>query len=157
VHDETVRVNAVNADLLAGHRTAVLGFLKAYKKSIDWAFSGEPAVGAYAKLSDPPLDVAKYIVKEFASKATAQLDEIKGRGQCTRRGAGGKAHTHLLTRKDIKGVYDFGLEARLLNMEKETEQRSHHSAAASTHEFFLVIRTNCSSACKLDHKRMLSR
>jgi len=36
VQNETVRVNAVNADFLAAHRSAVLGFLKAYKKSIDW-------------------------------------------------------------------------------------------------------------------------
>jgi NitT/TauT family transport system substrate-binding protein len=78
VQNETVRVNAVNANCLDAHRSAVLGFLKAYKKSIDWAFSGEPAIAAYAKLFDQHFDVAKYIVKEFSSKATAQLDEIKG-------------------------------------------------------------------------------
>jgi NitT/TauT family transport system substrate-binding protein len=110
VQNETVRVNAVNADFLAGHRSAVLGFLKAYKKSIDWAFSGEPAVAAYAKLSDQPLDVAKYIVKEFASKATAQLDEIKGEDRVLAEVLAAKLIPHPVTRKDIKGVYDLVLK-----------------------------------------------
>jgi hypothetical protein len=43
VQNETVRVNAVNANFLDAHRSTVIGFLKTYKKSIDWAFSGEPA------------------------------------------------------------------------------------------------------------------
>ena len=35
VRNETTRVNAVNANFLASHRGAVIGFLKAYKKSVD--------------------------------------------------------------------------------------------------------------------------
>jgi NitT/TauT family transport system substrate-binding protein len=110
VQNETVRVNAVNADFLAAHRSAVLGFLKAYKKSIDWAFSGEPAIAAYAQLSDQHLDVAKYIVKEFASKSTAQLDEIKGEDRVLAEALAAKLISHALTPKDIKGVYDLVLK-----------------------------------------------
>jgi NitT/TauT family transport system substrate-binding protein len=111
VQNETVRVNAVTADFLAAHRSAVLSFLKAYKKSIDWAFSGDPtAVAAYAKLSDQPLDVAKYIVKDFASKQTAQLDEIKGEDRVLAEALAAKLIPHQLTRKDIKGIYDLVLK-----------------------------------------------
>ena len=52
VRNETTRVNAVNANFLASHRGAVIGFLKAYKKSVDWAFSSQLALDAYAKLSE---------------------------------------------------------------------------------------------------------
>jgi len=60
----------LNAELVASW-SSVLGFLKAYKKSVDWAFSGLPAVAAYAKLSGQNVETAQYIVKEFASKAAA--------------------------------------------------------------------------------------
>jgi NitT/TauT family transport system substrate-binding protein len=110
VRSETVRVNAVNANFLAAHRNAVLGFLRAYKKSVDWAYSGEPAVATYAKLSDQHLDVAKYIVKEFASKATAQLDEIKGEDRVLAEALAAKLIPRALTREDIKGVYDLVLK-----------------------------------------------
>src|ERR1700722_10359896 len=107
VQNETVRVNAVSANFLDAHRSAVLGFLKAYKKSIDWAFSGEPAIAAYAKLFDQHFDVARYIVKEFSSKATAQLDEIKGEGRVLAEALAAKRIPHALTHEDIEGLYDF--------------------------------------------------
>src|SRR5262249_48607500 len=51
VRNETRRVNAVNAGFLAAHRALVVAFLKAYEKSVNWAFSDEHALGAYAKLA----------------------------------------------------------------------------------------------------------
>ena len=77
MRDQTTRVNVANAKL-ARHRAEVLGFLEAYKKSVDWAYSTPVALQAYAKLSDQSVEFAKYIVKEFASKESNQLDEIKG-------------------------------------------------------------------------------
>ena len=78
VQNETMRVNTANAKFLARHRGAVLGFLRAYRKSVDWAYSTPAALEAYAKLSDQSLEFVKYIVREFASRATNQLDEVKG-------------------------------------------------------------------------------
>ena len=109
VRNETVRVNAVNANFLTAHRSAVLGFLKAYKKSVDWAYSGEPALEAYAKLSGQGLELVEYTVKQFASKTAAQLDEIKGEDRVLAEPLAAKRIRSALTHKDIRGVYDFVL------------------------------------------------
>jgi NitT/TauT family transport system substrate-binding protein len=110
VRNETVRVNAVNANFLAAHRSAVLGFLKAYKKSVDWAYSGQPALEAYAKLSGQGLELVEYTVKHFESKPTAQLDEIKGEDRALAEALAAKRIPRALTHKDVKGVYDLVLK-----------------------------------------------
>jgi NitT/TauT family transport system substrate-binding protein len=111
VRNETVRVNAANAQFLASHRSTVLGFLKAYEKSVDWAYSSQAALEAYAKLSDQSLEFAKYIVKEFASKSTNQLDEIKGEDLVLAEAIASKGIPSTLTHDDIKGVYDLVLKS----------------------------------------------
>ena len=93
--------------ILALHRNAALGFLKAYKTSVDWAFSGPPAIAAYAELSDQNVETAKYIAKEFASKSAAQLDEIKGEDRVLAAALAAKRIPHALTHEDIEGIYDF--------------------------------------------------
>lgn len=110
VQNETVRVNAANATFLASHRSTALGFLRAYKKSVDWAYSSQAALEAYARLSDQSLEFAKYIVKEFASKATNQLDEIKGEDRMLAEALASKRIPTTLTHEDIKGMYDFVLK-----------------------------------------------
>jgi NitT/TauT family transport system substrate-binding protein len=109
VANETVRVNAVNTTFLAAHRDAVVGFLKAYKQSVDWAYSGEPALEAYAKLSGQPIELVRYAVKEFQTKAEDQIDEIKGEDRVLAEALAAKRIPHAMTHDDIKGVYDFVL------------------------------------------------
>jgi len=111
VQNQTVRVNAVNAKFLASHRSSVLEFLRAYRESIDWAYSDQAAVEAYAKLSDQPLEFAKYIVKEFASKSTNQIDEIRGEDRVLAEAIASKGIPSTLTHDDIKGVYDLVLKS----------------------------------------------
>ena len=106
VRNQTMRVNVANAKFLARHRADVRGFLEAYKKSVDWAYSTAVALQAYAKLSDQSVEFAKYIVKEFASKASNQLDEIKGEDRALAEALAAKRIPHALTHEDIEGVYD---------------------------------------------------
>lgn len=106
VRNQTSRVNAVNANFLAGHRNAVIGFLKAYKKSVDWAYSSQLALDAYAKLSDQPLEAAKYIFNEFTSKDAAQIDQVKGEDRVLAEALVAKRIASPLTHTDIRGVYD---------------------------------------------------
>ncbi len=110
VRNETVRVNAANANFLKAHRDAVVGFMKAYKKSVDWAYSGDAALEAYAKLSNQPLEQVKYAVKEFQSKEQDQLDAIKGEDRVLDEALAAKRIPHAMTHDDIKGVYDFVLK-----------------------------------------------
>jgi NitT/TauT family transport system substrate-binding protein len=110
VKNETVRVNAANLEFLKAHRNAAIGFMKAYRKSVDWAYSGNAALEAYAKLSDQPLDMVKYAAKEFQNKEMDQLDQIKGEERVLAEALAAKRIPHAMTHDDIKGVYDMLLK-----------------------------------------------
>src|ERR1051325_6794550 len=107
VRNQTTRVNAVNVNFLASHRGAVIGFLKAYKKSVNWAYSSPLAPDAYAKLSDQSSDAAKYVFQEFTSREGAQIDQIKGEDRVLADALTAKRIPRALTHEDIEGVYDF--------------------------------------------------
>lgn len=110
IQNETVRVNAANLNFLQSHRTAVVGFMKAYRRSVDWAYSGEAALEAYAKLSDQPVEQVRYAVKEFQSKDQDQTDAIKGEDRVLDEALAAKRIPRAMTHDDIKGVYDFVLK-----------------------------------------------
>jgi NitT/TauT family transport system substrate-binding protein len=107
VRNQTTRVNAVNVNFLASHRRAVLGFLKAYEKSVAWAYSSPLAVDAYAKLSGQSLEAAEYIFQEFASREGAQIDQIKGEDRVLAEALAANRIPQALTHEDVEGLYDF--------------------------------------------------
>jgi NitT/TauT family transport system substrate-binding protein len=110
IRNETFRVNVANANFLARHRSAVMGFLKAYKEAVDWAYSSQLALSAYAKLSEQSLDAAKYIFKEFTSRQGAQIDQIKGEDRLLADAFAANRIPTAMTHKDISGVYDLVLK-----------------------------------------------
>ena len=112
LRNETVRVNVANARFLADHRSEVISFLKAYKKSVNWAYSNPAALDAYAKLSHQPLDVAQYIFAQFTSKPAAQIDQIKGEDLLLAQALEAKRITSTPTHKDISAVYDLVLKKK---------------------------------------------
>ena len=107
VRNETTRVNLANAAFLARHRDAAVKFLRAYGKSVAWAYSNPRALDAYAKLSGQSSDAANYIFKQFASKEGAQADQIKGEDRVLAQALAAKRIPHALSHQDIKGIYDF--------------------------------------------------
>jgi len=109
VKNETVRVNAANLNFLQAHRAAVVGFMKAYKKSVDWAYSDPKALEAYAKLSNQPLELVKYAAAHFQNKEQDQLDAIKGEDRVLAEALAAKRIPRAMTHDDIKGVYDMVL------------------------------------------------
>jgi NitT/TauT family transport system substrate-binding protein len=110
VREETMRVNAVNANFLAAHRDAVLRFLQAYKTSLEWAYSGEPAIEAYAELRDQPLELVRYTVRQFGSQPAGQIDQIKGEDRALAEALAAKRIPHALSHEDVKGIYDLVLK-----------------------------------------------
>ena len=110
VKNETVRVNAANLEFLKAHRQAVVGFMKAYKKSVDWAYSGEKALEAYAKLSGQSIELVKYAAEHFQNKEMDQLDEVRGEDRVLAEALAAKRIPHAMTHDDIKGVYDMVLK-----------------------------------------------
>ena len=115
VRNETVRVNAVNLNYLNAHRDAVMRFLRAYGKSVDWAYSGEEPMQAFAKWSDQPLPLVKEMVTKFQSKEQDQIAEIKGTQRVLDEALAAKRIPKAMTPADIKGAFDFVLPGTKLS------------------------------------------
>src|ERR1700691_1227027 len=76
VRAETVRVNAANLDSLKTKRDAMVRFMHAYAKSRDFAYT-DAGIEDYAKFTEQPLELVRYMVANFESKDQAELSEIK--------------------------------------------------------------------------------
>jgi NitT/TauT family transport system substrate-binding protein len=110
VQNETVRVNAANLNFLKANHSAAVGFMKAYKEAVEFAYSGDKGLEAYAKLSDQPIALVKYYVPKFQSKAADQLEAIKGEDRVLAEAFAAKRIPKPMTHADIKGLYDFVLQ-----------------------------------------------
>ena len=110
VRNETVRVNAVNLTFLQQHRDAVVRFMRAYAKTVDWMYSGEAPIAAFAKSADMPVPLVREMVTEFQSKEQDQVQEIKGTARVLDEALEAKRIPRKMTQDDIKGVYDIVLE-----------------------------------------------
>jgi NitT/TauT family transport system substrate-binding protein len=112
VRNESVRVNAANLNFLNAHRDAAIRFMHAYAKSIDWAYSDPKALSLYAELTGQPLAMVTRQVKEFQSKDSNQLKEIKGEQRVLDEALSAKRIPHAMTPDDIKGLFDFLLDSK---------------------------------------------
>lgn len=109
VRNETVRVNAVNLNFLQAHRDAVVRFMRAYAKSVDWMYSGEAPIEAFAKMADMPVPLVQQMVTQFQSKEQDQVYEVKGTDRVLAEALAAKRIPHPMTPDDIKGVFDLVL------------------------------------------------
>jgi NitT/TauT family transport system substrate-binding protein len=76
--DRTTRVNATSLDMLAKRKGALERFMQAYRETVDWMYSDDPAVlRHYADYSGFPEGVVKR-VREFIPKETMSPDRIQG-------------------------------------------------------------------------------
>jgi NitT/TauT family transport system substrate-binding protein len=110
IRNETVRVIAVNLATLQKNRDALIRFMQAYRKSVDYAYSDPKALETYAEIANMPLPLATRIVKEFFSRETNQTDEIKGEQRVLDEALAAKRIPRAMKPEDIKGVYDFVLK-----------------------------------------------
>jgi NitT/TauT family transport system substrate-binding protein len=106
VRGETVRVNAANVDALKSKRGAMVRFMHAYAKSRDFAYT-DAGIADYAKFSDQPVELVRYMVANFESKQQAQLGEIKSEDRVLEEALAAKRIPHAMTPNDIKGLMDF--------------------------------------------------
>ena len=102
-----MRVNAANLDSLKTKRDAMVRFMHAYAKSRDFAFSGEPGIVDYAKFSEQPVDLVRYMVANFESKDQTQLAEIKGTERVLEEALAAKRISKPMTPDEIKPLFDF--------------------------------------------------
>jgi NitT/TauT family transport system substrate-binding protein len=110
VANETVRVNAVNLAVLEKRRDAVVRFMQAYRKSIDFAYSDPKGLQFYAEISNTSLPIATRIMKEFASREANQVDEIRGEQRVLDEALTAKRIPKAMKPEDIKGIYDLVLK-----------------------------------------------
>jgi NitT/TauT family transport system substrate-binding protein len=79
VRGQTIRVIVANADVLAKKKDAIGRFMKAYRETIDYMYSGNPQVMKdYAEFVGVPEPLAKRVRDEFFPKSLVNPDEIKG-------------------------------------------------------------------------------
>jgi NitT/TauT family transport system substrate-binding protein len=104
--DETVRVNIVNADVLAKKRDALVKFSRAYAKSIDWVYANDQALAWYAEANGITKEIAKQTRDEFYPKTNVQYSQIKGLDIALQQAADYKFIPKPMKPDDVKGMID---------------------------------------------------
>jgi NitT/TauT family transport system substrate-binding protein len=106
IRGQTVRVNVVNLDFLKAHRDWVVRFMKAYAKSLDWAFSGDPkVVQYYAEGLGVSPDLAKSAMT-FYDKGAENPFAIEGLDRTLQDAFDFKRIPHKMTAQDLNGLVD---------------------------------------------------
>jgi NitT/TauT family transport system substrate-binding protein len=81
VRDQTIRVIVANAQALAQRGDVFRRFMQAYRDSIDYMYSGSPAVIAgYAAFAGIPEPMARRVRDDFFPRSLLDPDKIKGLG-----------------------------------------------------------------------------
>ncbi len=78
IRDQTIRVNVANANALKEKRDAFVRYIRALSRAIDWAYTGDAAIDAYAALAKVPRELAQRTRDEFYPKQSLQLSEVRG-------------------------------------------------------------------------------
>ena len=80
VKDHTVRLIITNLKTLDERPEVVEKFMQGYRDTVEWAYSGDEALEAYAKLADVDLAVARRVRDEFDTREYIDPDVMLGVG-----------------------------------------------------------------------------
>jgi NitT/TauT family transport system substrate-binding protein len=75
---QTVRVQTVNARLLAERKDALLRFVRAYREALDWIFADPRAMKLYAATNKVPEHLVSKTAEQFQTRQGMQFDTISG-------------------------------------------------------------------------------
>ncbi len=76
---QTVRINITNTQALAAKRPLIERYMKAYRETIDWMYSDDPAaLKTYAEFVGVPLAMAKRTRDDFFPRASIDPDKLTG-------------------------------------------------------------------------------
>jgi NitT/TauT family transport system substrate-binding protein len=106
IRSQTVRVNAANLGFLKAHRDLVVRFMKAYDKSLNWAFSGDPKV---VEDFDEGMHSTKELTIEamtFYNKEAQYPYEVKGLDRTLADAYEFKRIPKPMTADEVKGLID---------------------------------------------------
>jgi len=80
VKDHTVRLIITNLRTLEERPQVVEKFMDAYRATIDWLYSGDEGLEAYAKLANVSVDTARMVRDEFDTRDYVDPDKMLGVG-----------------------------------------------------------------------------
>jgi NitT/TauT family transport system substrate-binding protein len=107
IRNQTIRVNVANANALKEKRDAFVRFIRVISRAIDWAYTGDAAIDAYAALAKVPREFAQKTRDEFYPKQSLQLAEVKGLDLTLKQALEYKYITSPLSVADVqKGLID---------------------------------------------------
>jgi len=76
---QTVRLNVTNLQTLQSKKPVLERYMKAYRETIDWMYSNDPAVlKTYAEFVNIPLAIAKRTRDDFFPKSSIDPDKVVG-------------------------------------------------------------------------------
>lgn len=78
IRNQTIRVNVANANALKQKRDALVRYIRALSRAIDWAYASDASIDAYAAIAKVPRALAQRTRDEFYPKESLQLAEVKG-------------------------------------------------------------------------------
>jgi NitT/TauT family transport system substrate-binding protein len=103
---QTIRVNIAGPATLAQKRDAVVRFMQAYARAIDWAYRDPRAIDRFAENMKVPRALAQRAVEEFYPKSGLQISEIRGLEQTLKEALEFKYIASPKTAHEISGLFD---------------------------------------------------
>ena len=103
---QTIRVNIAGPATLAQKRDAVVRFMQAYARAIDWAYRDPRAIDRFAENMKVPRAIAQRAVDEFYPKAGLQIGEIRGLEQTLKDALEFKYIAAPKTPQEVAGLFD---------------------------------------------------
>ena len=103
---QTIRVNIAGPATLAHKRDAVVRFMQAYARAIDWAYRDPRAIDRFAENMKVPREIAQRAVDDFYPKAGLQIGEMRGLEQTLKDALEFKYIASPKTPQDIAGLFE---------------------------------------------------
>lgn len=104
--NETVRVNVVNLNTLQNDKADLTKFMKAYARTIDWAYSSPQAIEYFAEANHVSKEIAQKARDEFFPRQQMELSEVKGLDLVLQQAYEFKYIPRPMKPADIKGLFD---------------------------------------------------
>lgn len=110
--DQTVRALVTTADVLEKRRDAIKRFVQAYRETIEWMYSSDDALKAYAALAKVSFETAKRVRDEYFPKSLVWPDKVAGLEGLMREGVTFKYLREPLTAAQIAEVIQIPAAAK---------------------------------------------
>lgn len=105
IRNETVRVNVVSADTLKAKRAVLQRFMRAYERTIRWAYKSPEAIDYLAEANHVSKAIATEAIKKFYPSEELQLTEIKGLNLILKQALDYKYTPHAMTAAEVKPLF----------------------------------------------------